>query len=274
MRFHTLVPLVAIACSGKPTTTMTDDATNPGPGKTTETAHSAEPEPPKMITEARFTASIAWDAGTQQVIAPIFDGEEGFISVYSIYLYEEGAYQSGDDEGRCQIVLDLVGMGMSVDALLEGFVWGLDIPYGEKPGFDRDCLEKGFDPSNFVNGDPWASHWMLPDWKLRLGGELASETVDWLSGGFFTTGDGGYFGPEYFAAGDWRSDSGLDGEGFSTDAESNFWYGYTMDVSGEVGDERLSLEDMTFGGQLATGWYVFDQSVFFGIEPPAATTPK
>lgn len=267
--------LAALALLSGCTKTITVTKTVPAPD-TEATGDTGTTAPaPKIITEARFQAFIAWDAALQQIVAPKFDGDDGFISVYAIYLYETGAFAAGDDDGSCQIVIDLTGYTSSTEALLEGFGWGLDIPVGQKEGFDRDCVSKGFDPSNFTDGDPWAATWMPPGWRLRLGGSLAPDTVTWLSdAGFFVedTAAGVTYDEAYFAAGDWSVEEPPPRTGLATDPVSNFWYGFELDAEGNVTDTRIPLSEMIIGGNLASGYYRFDQSVYFNIDPPGSTT--
>ena len=54
-----------------------------------------------------------------------------------------------------------------------------------------------------------------------------------------------------------------------TDPDSNFWYGYAMDDYYNVDfDTSLTTDDMLdVNGDLTLGYYVFDQNVFWTLEP-------
>lgn len=260
---------LVVACRHDPTTPIVADT----PSSETGDTGTTPPPAPKIVAEARFRAFVAWDAAVQQVVDPRIDGAEGNISGYMIDLYVEGAYQAGDADGTCQIVLPLTGSLPSANAQTEGFVWGIDLPAGDKPAFDRNCVEKGFDPTNFVGGDP-AATWGAPDWRFRLGGPLAQGTIDWLSDVQFELFVAQ--GVDAFAAGDWGTDAPPPGvDGLNADLDQNFWYAYAMDDLHNVDfSVHPSLVDLTAGGSLATGYYVFDQSAYFQIGPAEpATTP-
>lgn len=236
---------------------------------TEETGGTPAPPPSKLVAEVRFRAFVAWDASLQQIVDPLIDGQTGNISGLVISLYEEGAYANGDEDGTCDVVVELAGATLSPSALSEGFVWGIDLPAGEKSSF-TDCLYKEFDLTNFVGGDPLAT-WGQPDWRFRLGGPLAQDTIDWLDDVDFSLFE--ERGADYFVAGEFTTATPPPGASLDTDPSSNFWYGYAMDPAYNVDfDTYQSASEMTVGSLLATGYYVFDQSVFFAISPAEPTS--
>ncbi|MBX2803384.1 MAG: hypothetical protein KTR31_37230 [Myxococcales bacterium] len=262
-----LVLLLSVACTGDKDTTETPDTDTETDTETVEdTVDTSDPGPDlKLATEVRFVGFIAWDAAKGVVRSPIIDGNDGFISAFVINLYEKGAFQSGDDSGRCRVSVNLEGYVQSGAALKNGWEWGLDIPEGPKKGTFTDCIDQGFSAVQFTKGDP-LQDWEPIDWALRMGGARTAELEDWL-----TPDDTKDFEIDWYKAGAWSTETG----GFSTDDDNNFWYGYAMDDKGNVDFDTRPLEGdfLPSPGQLATGYYVFDQRVFWNIDPSTTKTP-
>lgn len=211
---------------------------------------------PKLVEEVRFRAFIAWDAMSQQVVSPIIDGSDGYISSYRIDIYEAG-WSDNNEDSFCKVSIDLEGYLESLDATAEGYVWGVDIPQGDLVAYET-CTDKGWAPEAFLDGSP-LNDWGQYEYKLRLGGVLSGELVDWLTPDTPPTD----FDIDEYVAGNWITDAGL-----STDEDSNFWYAYPMDLERNVDfDTRLKSYEMTDGtGALKTGYYVFDQRVYWSFD--------
>lgn len=215
---------------------------------------------PKLVDEVRFRAFIAWDAMSQQVVSPVIDGSDGYISSYRIDIYEEG-WSDNNENSFCKVSIDLEGYLESLDALGEGYVWGIDIPQGDVVAYET-CTDKGWAPEAFLDGSP-LNDWGQYEYKLRLGGVMSGELIDWLTPDTPPTD----FDIDEYVAGNWTTDAGL-----STDEDSNFWYGYAMDMEYNVDfDTRLKSYEMTDGtGALKTGYYVFDQRVYWSFDNSTA----
>ena len=211
---------------------------------------------PKLVDEVRFRAFIAWDAMSQQVVSPVIDGSDGYISSYRIDIYEEG-WSDNNENSFCKVSIDLEGYLESLDALGEGYVWGIDIPQGDVVAYET-CTDKGWAPEAFLDGSP-LNDWGQYEYKLRLGGVMSGELIDWLTPDTPPTD----FDIDEYVAGNWTTDAGL-----TTDEDSNFWYGYAMDMEYNVDfDTRLKSYEMTDGtGALKTGYYVFDQRVYWSFD--------
>jgi hypothetical protein len=258
MRLLLVTACLAAGCKSKSPDEAPGDDDDDDDTPTAITADTAPPEG-KRVAEVRFRAFIAWDATLRRVVPPIIDGQEGaYISAYLIDLYEAG-WSSSVEDSFCRVFTDLEGLGESTAALSEGYLWGLDIPEGDKP-MGSDCLDKGFDPDQFTNGDPVAE-WAPAGWSVRLGGTLSDELVEWL------TDVGSAVDTTQYMAGDWSST--VEGQEFyTTDADNNYWYAYAMDAAHNVDfDTRLQDWEMAGGpGLVSTAYFVFDQRVYWNIE--------
>lgn len=219
------------------TTTGTALPTDTGSG-TSETSTTTTPS-----IEVHFTAFVAWDPALGEITSPVIDNNPNFVSAYTATLRQPD-WVEGNDDAECEIVLILDTLPASVDAVAEGFVWGLDIPIA-LPGTE-DCTEKGFD----IPIDPWFDY----DWQLRLGGPLTADLEDWLVANEPSTG----FDIEHYIGADWWSDTAQ----FTADADDNYWYGFAMDGQHVVDfDTPLTRADMVApGGDLQRGYYVFKQT--------------
>jgi hypothetical protein len=243
-----LLPFILTACGGG------DDEPAPFiPDIVVETGDTAvEPPALKLVDEVRFTASIAWDPALGEVVTPYtIDGETGFISALRISLYEIGAYEAGDPDGVCKVVIDLVGTPMTQATLEDPLAWGIDIVDGETKAYET-CMDQGFDVSSFID-DP-VTDWASTTYSIMAGGAPTPALETWLVDVFGV--------PEYelinFAAADFATDP----ETFSTEPDNNFIYGHPMDDSYNVDLSSQMSRDafMTVDG-LALGYYRFDQRV-------------
>ena len=171
-----------------------------------------------------------------------------------------------DETSYCEVDLDMSGLGLAAGVPQEGYLWGIDIPEGldTKP-IASDCLDAGFVPEQFTDGDP-AVHWGVYDWKLRFGGTMSAELIDWLDGDTPTAD----FDIAQFAAGAWSSET----TGYETEDDSNYWYAYAMDADHNVDfDRRLSDFEMVNAStnEPITAYYIFDQRVYWTLEAPTTT---
>jgi len=213
--------------------------------------------PPKLAAEVRFRAFLAWDDVLGEMVSPVIDGSTDFISAYIITLYEEG-WSSDVDSTFCEVVINLEGYVEAPDANPSGFVWGIDIPEGDKDAY-TDCLDKGFHPDQFEGGNP-LNGWGQCDWNIRMGDDVTADMADWLTPDTPTSD----FSIDNYWGGEWWTDScGL----YVSDQGSNYFYGYEMDASHNVDfDTRKSKFTRINGtGGLGLGYYVFDQSVYWTL---------
>lgn len=265
-RFVPVVWLLAIGCSsGKDGGTDTTPSLGDDDDTTEETAHTGGPPgpAPKLTAEVRFRAYVAWDATLGQVVHPTDDGEDK-ISVYRIELFEEG-WSSDDETSTCVVRVELAGSTLAPGAVLEGFSWGIDIPEGlDDKVVTSDCLEQGFDASQFAKKDP-VVEWGVYDWQLRFGGVRTAALEDWLVDVFAPDSTTGGFDLEHYAAGGWSTETA----GLEADVDDNFWYAYAMDAAHEIDfDTRLQTTSMTDGNGLpVTAYFIFDQTVYWGLTP-------
>ena len=259
MRFLSALSVLALLVAGcSKESSDRDDSVEGDDDRNTRTGDTVEtgaPEP-KRVAEVRFRALIAWDAGLRQVVAPIIDGSDNYISAYIIDLYEAG-WSSSVESSFCQVAVRLEGLPGSPTAASEGFLWGIDVPEGDKEALS-DCASKGFDESQWTNGDV-SAHWVAPDWRLRLGGTLSPDLIDWLTPD--TPPDD--FDIASYMAGDWSTETG----GYATDADNNYWYAYAMDSEYNVDfDVRLLDHQVASGiGEVITAYYVWDQRVYWNL---------
>ncbi len=212
----------------------------------------------KIATELRLLALVAWSADRGTVVDPVISGDPGFQSAVAIRLSETNGYQV---DGRwCKVTIPLAGQHQSPTALERGFDWGLSLPEGPKLGTWSNCLEMGFDPAQFPNGDPLT----LADsaWEIYMrGGPLDAELVSHLEGvGAFD----GVLDTEHFAG------ARLIGpERFGSFDHENYWFGYTMNEFGDTDlDRHVSFDEVLAGpGQLETGYYVLEQTIYWLLDP-------
>lgn len=212
----------------------------------------------KLVHQVRYRAYVAWDPVLGEIVSPVIDGNSDYISAFITQLSIDGP--PGDDTSvYCEVVFDLQGMTLAPNAKTEGFPWGLDIPAGAKDGYEN-CTDRGFDVDAFADG------WKIEDWaaysySLRFYAPLTPALEDWLTPDTPPTD----FDINHYTGGDWWSDDA----NLSTDAESNYWYGYAMDGLHNVDfdtrlDQRYGMLDIN--GDMNLGYYVFDQTVFWNDE--------
>lgn len=242
--------VLAVACSGpEPTDT---DGGNDG-GSDTGSDDTGTATGAKRAVEMRFWALLGWDADVGGVVSVELDGET-VDPLYVVALSAEGASDE-DPDSVCYVVMDLGGLGVSDEALADGFAFGLDVP-GGGVATGTDCEEKGFDGSQWDEGSAEA-HFAPVSWQLRMGGELTPDLVDWL-----TPDDTSDWSLGWYAAGDWSNDGG-----YTTDTDDNYWYGWPIDAAHLVdSDQRLVMEDAMTPAGLVSGYYVFDQRAFWNLE--------
>ncbi len=215
----------------------------------------------KIVNEVRFRAFVAWDPVLGEVVSPIIDGSDTFISAFIITLYEDG-WIASDDSSFCEVVINLEGTQLDPAAKGEGFAWGMNLPAGPKEGYE-DCTTKGFDVVDFP--DTWkVEQWNEFQYTFRFYSALTPDLADWLTPATPTAD----FDINQVTGGDWSSDDA----GRETDADSNYWYGYAMDDLHNVDfdtrlDARYSMLNQT--GDMVLGYYVFDQNVYWYNEDPS-----
>ncbi len=246
-----LVALLAVGCKKK------DDSDDgfpflPPPG-TTDSDSGAYAPPPKVFTEVRLIGFIAWDPSVPEIRPYTYQGD-GRTSRLEIRLYEG----PGPDTDFCIVGIDLAGYTASDIAKTEGFAWGVDIPAGDKPWFET-CTDDGWDVDQFSE-DRGIDHWANADYHLRFYAPLSAELQDWLT----PDNPPPDFEINHYTGGDFWTDGG----GISTDADSNYWYGFELDDNWNVDpdtstplDQRYTMLDAN--GDMVRGYFVFDQRVYW-----------
>ena len=246
-----VLPALLIACGSE------DADTDPFiPDLILATGDTAPPPPDlKLVDEVRFVAFIAWDPVLGEVVTPAtIDGDEGFISAFVISLYEKD-WDASDDSTFCKVAIDLDGIPLTDAALDEPLIWGIDVTDGENRAYET-CLDKGFDVSSFIGGDPIAT-WANYVYSIAAGGDPDTELVEWLTPETPTTDfDINIYSAATFA---------VEPADFSSDATNNFFYGYFMDDAYNI-DRSITHDKATILGVdgLVQGYYVWDQRVFWG----------
>ena len=253
-------PLLALTLLATLSACKKDDDTGSPPSGTfieTNRDSSANLVPDYRIpAEVRILGFIAWDTSLQEIVPPILEGQDGFLSGYEIRLYEDGI-----DSPYCRVTIDLAGMTMSETAKGEGYAWGLDIPEGVKPGSFETCTNEGWDIEQFPEGYT-PEELLTYDWHIRFYAPLSTELEDWLT----PDNPSPDFDINHYTGGDWWSDTAP----MSTDADSNYFYGWPMAAGGEVDrdntdplDARYTMVDQA--GDMAQGYFVFDQRVYWNL---------
>ena len=254
--------------AGTVTGVPTGAATGATTGATTGTATGAStttasgPLGSRVASELRFMAYFAWDSAANQIIDPVtIDGSTGLKSVSVIYLYEEN-WTSDDPGSYCLIQMELAGHTAIPDPASTGFLWGLDLPQGTAVTFD-DCLSKGFDSAHY-NLDSDVGDWTAEAYHIRMGGGLSYGLEDWLT----PTTPSASFDIRHYEGGDWW----IDTDAMRAEADVNYFIGFAMDGSGNVDSgTRLLTPFADSSGDLATGYYIFDQRTYWILTPPATT---
>ena len=135
-------------------------------GDTATTTGTGSTGASRVISAWRFRAGFVWDAPTGMVVNPTtIDGSIGFVSAYSIWLYESG-WTAGDDATFCHITIELDGHTGLVDRGASGWTWGLDLPRGPVSSYE-DCTARGFDPVQY-NLPSGAGFWDAEVYHLRM----------------------------------------------------------------------------------------------------------
>ena len=237
---------------------------------------NAEPDPLAFGTvnaaEMRIVIWFGWDEDLGEVVVPAsIEGDTGNPGVAELYLwlYAAGwqdASESDQERMICHVGVEIDGLtNMDEGDLDTDRFWGLDVVDAVERAHET-CIGDGFDPNQFADQDPIGQYADL-NWQFQFGGELEQSTKDWLTDSY---GDGEDFNIDHYHGASLTSDA------FSPDFDDNWFRGWRMDpTTYDVGaTDFLTKLDYDTGGNLATGYYIFDQNIFWNVEPVGGTTSR
>lgn len=217
---------------------------------------------PKIPTEMRFKAFIAWDAANQEIVAPIIDGVDNYRSALIFELFEDGIQSD-----YCTVSIAIQGLTLSPDAKGEGYAWGVDIPSGRADEMQEDCSSQGWDLDEFYEGTR-PEDWLEHAWSLRFYAPLSADLEDWLTPDTPTAD----FDINEFTGG---AVTTVSGAYTPSEQDSNYWYGWPMSLDREVDfdAERLNANEnmLDVSGDMAQGYYVLDQNVYWILDGDSGT---
>ncbi len=222
-----------------------------------ETADTAQGPQFNTVDEIRFISYIAWDDVLQEVVSPIIDGSDTFISAYTVRI-GTSAYDSNNESTFCEVTVNLQGYTGIADPAQDGYIWGIDIPQGDPVEAFEDCIEKGWDPAEFEDDSPLMD-WALYDYHMRLGGDLSEDLEEWLTP---DTTDPDFSIDKYVGGTWWTDTAGLTGGD-----DDIYFYGYEMDSDHNVDfDTELDRYEMlTPDTTLRSGYYIARMSVYWNF---------
>jgi len=222
-----------------------------------DTADTATGPVYNTVDQIRFVSYIAWDDVLEEVISPVIDGDDGFISAYIIRI-GTSEYSSDNPDSYCDVTINLEGYVGAEDAQNEGYIWGLDVPQGDPVDAAEDCTTRGWDPAEFENDSPLFD-WATYDYHMRMGGDPSAELTDWLTP---DNPDPDFDINEFVGGTWWTDDAGLNGGD-----DDIYFYAYEMDAEGNVDfDSRFDRYELTTpDSKLRSGYYVARMSVYWNL---------